>query len=105
MTTCDGKSEEELRDLIRQSERCQSLCMWHDHATLLKLGFVLVTVHVMYDPVVFFTQEEYDELHPGADVSVQGEVEQPSIHLFAVGSSTIDHQAALTSDRLSCDTS
>ena len=91
-----------MRDLLRQSERCRSLCMWHDHATLLKMGFILVTVHIMYDPIVFYTQEEYDELHPGVDVSVQGEVEQLEIHLFAVGSSTIEHQASLVDDRLSC---
>lgn len=76
-TTCDGRSEEELRDLLHQSERRRSLCLWHDHATLLKTGFVLVTIHIMYDSLVFYTQEEYEELHLGADVSVQAEVEQP----------------------------
>ena len=40
---CDGKSEEELRDMLRHSERHRCLCLWHDHATFLKRGFVLVT--------------------------------------------------------------
>ena len=59
---CDGKSEEELRELLRQGQKSRSLCMWHDHATILKMGFVMVTVHIMYDPVVLYTQDEYEEL-------------------------------------------
>ena len=98
---CDGKSVEELRDLLRQAQKSRSLCMWHDHATILKMGFVMVTVHIMYDPVVFYTDEEYQQLNPGADVNVQAEVEQPEIHLLALGSSSVEDQAALTGDRLS----
>ena len=78
------------------------LCMWHDHALILKRGYVTVTVHIMYDPVVFYTEAEYEELHPGADVDIQSEVEQPEIHLFAIGSSSIVDQASLIGDRLSC---
>ena len=56
--------------------------MWHDHATILKMGFVMITVHVMYDPAVFYTDEEYQQLHAGVDVNIQAEVEQPEIHLW-----------------------
>ena len=77
-TECDGKSVEVLRDLLRQAQTSRCLCMWHDHATILKMGFVMVTVHIMYDPVVFYTDEEYLQLNPGViDVNVQAEVEQP----------------------------
>ena len=51
----DGKSEEELRNLIRQAQKSRFLCMWHDHATILKMGVIMVTVHIMYDPVVLYT--------------------------------------------------
>ena len=98
----DGKSEEELRELLCQAQKSRSLCMWHDHATILKMGFVMVTVHIMYDPVVFYTEDEYQELHPGADVNIQAEVEQPEIHLLALGSSSVEDQAFLIGDRLSC---
>ena len=75
-TECDGKSVEELRDLLRQAQTSRFLCMWHDHATILKMGFIMVTVHIMYDPVVFYTDEEYKQLNPGViDVNVQAEVE------------------------------
>ena len=84
-TECDGKSVEELRDLLRHAQASRCLCMWHDHATILKMGFVMVTVHIMYDPVVFYTDEEYLQLNPGViDVNVQAEVEQPEIHLLAL---------------------
>lgn len=71
-----GKSEKELRDLVRHSERYRCLCMWHDHATILKIGFDLITVHVMYDLIA-----ECEQLHPGVYVDVQSEVEKPEIHL------------------------
>ena len=97
---CDGKSVEELRKLLCQAQKSRSLCMWHDHATILKMGFIMVTVHVVYDPVVFYTDEEYKQLYPGANVNIQAEVEQPEIHLLACGSSSVEDQVALIGDRL-----
>lgn len=32
------------------------LALWHDHATLLGPGVVMITVHVVYDPAVFYAQ-------------------------------------------------
>lgn len=59
---CGSMSQEELcQQLIRQ-ERSRSLCMWHDHATILKMGFIMITTHVMYDPMVFYTDKEYQQL-------------------------------------------
>ena len=76
--------------------------MWHDHATILGMGFIMVTVHVMFDSLVFLTDEEYNLLHPDATLSVQSEVEQPEIHLISLGSSSVEDQATLVGDRLSC---
>ena len=76
--------------------------MWHDHATILKMGFILVTVHVMYDSHVFLTDDEYKQLHPNAGVCIQAEVEQPEVYLLSAGSSSVEDQAALVGDRLSC---
>ncbi len=80
----------------------RSLCMWHDHATILKMGFIMVTVHVMYDPLVFFTDAEYQQLHPDTAACVQAEVEQPEVYLLSAGSSSVEDQAALVGDRVSC---
>ena len=96
----DNKSDEELRQLLIQSERSRCLCMWHDHATILKMGFIMITVHVIYDPVVFYTGKEYEELNPGATVNVQSQIEQLEIYILAAGSSSVEDQAALIGDRL-----
>jgi hypothetical protein len=80
----------------------RSLCVWHDHATILKMGFIMVTVHVMYDHQVFLTNEEYQQLHPDACISIQAEVEQPEIHILSAGSSSSEDEAALVGDRLNC---
>ena len=80
----------------------RSLCMWHDHATILKMGFIMVTVHIMYDPLVFFTDDEFQQTHPGTSTSIQAEVEQPEIYLLSAGSSCAEDQAALVGERISC---
>ena len=99
---CDGKSVEELRELLDQSQKSRSLCMWHDHATILKRGLIMITIHVVYDPVVFYTDKEYEQLNPGYNVNIQAEVEQPETHLLALGSSSVEDQAALVGDRVAC---
>ena len=102
---CDSMSHEELCQQLFNYERSRSLCMWHDHATILKMGFIMITTHVMYmyDPIVFYTDREFQQLNPGTTVtSIQSEVEQPEIHILGVGSSSVEDQAALTGDRISC---
>ena len=97
----DSLSHEELCKTLLHSERTRSLCLWHDHATILKMGFIMVTVHVMYDPAVFYTNEEYSLRNKGSSItSVQSEVEQPQIYLLSAGSSSVEDQAALIGDRL-----
>ena len=42
-----------------------------------------MTVHIMYDPLVFFTDDEFQQTHPGTSTSIQAEVEQPEIYLLS----------------------
>ena len=93
-------STECLRKQLQSAQTSRSLCLWHDHATILKTGFIMITVHVMYDPIVFLTDEEYNQGHPGKNICVQAEVEQPEIYLLATRSSCVEDQAALVGDRL-----
>lgn len=95
-------SHPQLCELLIRYQRSRSLCIWHDHATILKMGFIMLTVHIMYDPLVFFTDEEYQQVHPHATVSVQCEVEQPEVYLLSLGSSSAEDQASLIGDRISC---
>ncbi len=67
---CDSMSKNELEQTLFHALRSRSLCMWHDHATMLKMGFIMITVHIMYDPIVFYTDAEYLQQNPGADICV-----------------------------------
>ena len=58
-----------------------------------------MTVHVVYDPGVFYTHAECQR--PNTP-SVQSVVEQPAIYLLAAGSSSVDDQVALLQDRIDC---
>lgn len=51
----------------------------------------------MYDPLVFFSDDEYH-----GDVSIQSEVEQPEVYLLSAGSSSGEDQAALVGERINC---
>ena len=70
--------------------------MWHDHGTVLGLGCIILTVHIAYDPAVFYTQAEYEAKHGKS----QSLVEWPVIHLMAAGSSSVEDQLALLQERL-----
>ena len=98
----DNYTTEELHTRFYNYQSTRSLALWHDHATLLGIGFIMVTVHVMYDPAVFFTDEEYIAQNKATDISIQSEVEQPEIHMLSMGSSSISDQAALLGDRVDC---
>jgi hypothetical protein len=67
------------------------------------MGYVTLTIHIMYDPVVFYTDMEYHQKNPNSStVSVQSQVEQPEIYLLSAGTSTVEDQAALIGDRFDC---
>ena len=93
----------ELCETVSNLEHSRTLAMWHDHATILKRGVIMITVHTLYDPAVFLTDSEYQAQNqlPQA-VCVQSEVEQPEIYMLSLGSSSVEDQAALTGDRVEC---
>ena len=69
-----------LRDRFKELQRSCTLAIWHDHATLLGLGIMMITVHVVYDQEVFYTQSEYDR----QSLNLQSTVESPSIHMICI---------------------
>lgn len=102
-STCSTMTREQLCQLLVCCERTQSLALWHDHATILKTGYIMLIIHVMYDPLVFYTDVEYHQKNPNnPTVSVQSQVEQPEIYLLSAGTSTVEDQAALIGDRFDC---
>ena len=93
----------ELCEALATIERSRSLAFWHDHATILNMGFLMITVHTMYDEAVFFTDEEYKQLNNLHDtVCIQSLVEQPQIHLLSLGGSSVEDQATIIGDRIDC---
>ncbi len=85
-----------LKELIKSSERTRTLGLWHDHSSILGRGYVLVTVKVFYDPAVFETETDSNS------AIIQARIEEPEIHILAMSTSSVEHQAALISDRLHC---
>lgn len=73
----------------------------NDGATILGAGYILLTIHVLYDPVVFCSSAEY-ELRSGEQRSIQEIVEEPEIYILCLSSSSPSDQAATISDRLDC---
>ena len=63
----------------------------------------MVTVHILYDHAVFLTNVEYQQKY-NQNIDVQSEIEQPEIHMLALGSPSIEHQAALLPEpeRVAC---
>ena len=46
-----------LQNVLSQTQRTRHLVLWHDHATVLGSGYILVTVHVLYDEAVYLSDQ------------------------------------------------
>lgn len=78
----DNMSDAQLHDNIKQATRERSLAFWHDHATILGHGYLLVTVSVMYSASCFKRN------------TCQAVIEEPEIHMIALSSSSAEDQVA-----------
>ncbi|KAI8516476.1 AP-5 complex subunit zeta-1 [Branchiostoma belcheri] len=65
--------------------------LWLDHSTILNTGYLLVTVHTLYDPAVYYTAKELEEQGRG-QVDIQSEVEKPEVYLLARSRASIAEQ-------------
>ena len=86
---------DELREMLCCLQRTRLLVFWHDHATILGHGYIMVTVHTVYDPAVYLTGDL-------RTTSIRTIVEQPHLYLIALNSSSVEDQAAIIPDRVSC---
>ena len=92
---------EELCSIIKTYQRTRTLVFWHDHVTILGLGSILTTIHVVYDTATFYTQTEYAQKFSSSE-NVQSMVERPEIYMFAARSSSAEDQAVLLQDMIDC---
>ena len=87
---------QQLKDILKASERTRTIGVWHDHSTILGKGYVAVTIKVLYDPAMFKSHSDRNT------AAIQALIEEPEIHILAMSTSSVEHQAALISDRLHC---
>ena len=66
----ESASVEEMRELLTAMQRTRTLSLWHDHATILGRGYILITIHTVYDDVVFKHDEDIAMKHT-SNVCVQ----------------------------------
>lgn len=88
-------------DLLKSLQRTRHLALWHDHSTILGAGYILMTIHVLYDSAVFLTTDEYKR-KTGETINVQAIIEEPELYILCLSSSSPSDQLATISDRLDC---
>ena len=91
---------QDKKEKLKQYERSRHFIVWHDASVIANHGHILFNVHVMYDPAVFYTPEEYKEL-TGYDVNIQSEVETPELYIIGRCKSN-DEQLAYIETRIEC---
>ena len=93
----------QLTQDIKRLQRSRTLAMWHDHSTILQTGYILFALWVVYDPAVFYTQEQWSTIcSQKGGVHIQSLVEEPLIYMIAPSSSSPSDQLALVGDRTEC---
>ena len=98
-----NSSRDELQQAIKMLQRKRTLAMWHDHSTMLQTGYILFAVWVLYDPAVFYTHDQWQNLHPQqGKVHIQSLVEEAVIYMIAPSSSSPANQLALVGDCSEC---
>ena len=93
-------TEPSIREKLKKSERTRTIAIWHDHSTLLGHGYILVTTKVFYDTAVFKYNRELPQENPVKDI--QAHIEEPEVHILGMSSSSVEDQAAIIQDRISC---
>ena len=81
-------TKEELKAVLAQFERNRTIWIWRDHSSLASHGIVAMMVGVVYDSIVFKTENEIGQ-------NVQEFVEEGEVHIVGHGSSSLEDQATL----------
>ena len=91
------------RQSLKMLQRSRTLVLWHDHSTVAGAGYLLMTIHSLYDPAIYLSTAEY-ERNTGRKCSrtVQEIVEEPELYMLSMSSSTLSDQLATIADRLDC---
>ena len=85
---------QQLTSELAQIQRTRHVAIWHDHSSILKTGYILFALWVVYNPAVFLTESECS--------NIQEYVEQPVIYMIVPSSSSPSDQIAILGDRMEC---
>ena len=91
-----------LLGILRKTENKtihRYLILWADHASILSAGFLLLTVKVVYDKDIFYTDEELLKT-TGFPYDVQELVEEPFIYVLGHTSDSIAEKLSYVETRL-----
>lgn len=101
-TNCSETADlNDMKEYLKCIERTRHLMLWADNATLLNHGYLLITVNVVYDEALFFTDKEIEE-QGKANVDVQSLVERPQVYILARCGSSEAEQLAYINTRKAC---
>ena len=84
---------EDLKACLAKFERNRTIWFWHDHSSLASHGVLAVMVGVVYDSLVFKTENEVKQ-------NVQECIEEGAIHMLAHCSAMLEDEATLIPERL-----
>lgn len=103
MANKDSNDLDGLRSELKSLQRTRHLALWHDHSTILGAGYVLMTIHVLYDPAVFLNYDEYTRKSGDSiQINIQQCIEEPEIYILCLSGSSPTDQVATIADRLDC---
>ena len=95
-----GETITSMRDRLKTFERTRNLAIWHDASSIANHGHILINIHVLYDPAVFYTSDEYEK-NTNIKLNIQREVEEPVLHIIGRCRSN-DEQLGYIETRLEC---
>ena len=97
----DTANLNDMKECLKCIERTRHLMLWADNSTLLNHGYLLLTVNVVFDEALFYTDKEMEEQGKG-NVDVQSLVERPHIYILATCGSSEAEQLAYIKTRKTC---
>lgn len=97
----DTNDEEAMKKKLKNIERTRNIMVWLDNSTVANAGYLVCLITCLYDPAVFYTDEEYIAAF-GEKVNIQQIIEEPELHFIARCGSSDKEQLLYSETRLEC---
>lgn len=90
-----------MKEKLKEVERTRHLMVWLDNSTVANSGYLVCLITCLYDPAVFYTDEEYKKAF-GRNVNIQQIIEEPELHFIARCGSSDNELLLYSEERLKC---